>query len=116
MTVVTTVHQTISEQVEAAKQGLNIDVADFSSKVNQHIAEEQSEDEKTDILSKTAVELIDEANPDWTYFASRIHAHQLYRHAAANRGYHAEEKYGSFHKLIKLLVEEGIYTPVLLEK
>src|SRR5699024_12160122 len=47
---------------------------------------------------------------------SRIYAHQLYRHAAANRGYHAEEKYGSFHKLIELLVEEGIYTPVLLEK
>lgn len=116
MTVVTTVHQTISEQVEAAKQGLNLDVADFSSKVNRLITAEQSEDEKTDILIKTALEQIDEANPDWTYFASRIYAHQLYRHAAANRGYHAEEKYGSFHKLIELLVEEGIYTPVLLEK
>lgn len=116
MTVVTTVHQTISEQVEAAKQGLNLDVADFSSKVNRLITAEQSEDEKTDILIKTALEQIDEANPDWTYFASRIYAHQLYRHAAANRGYHPEEKYGSFHKLIELLVEEGIYTPVLLEK
>src|SRR5699024_10666368 len=100
----------------AAKQGLNLDVADFSSKVNRLITAEQSEDEKTDILIKTALEQIDEANPDWTYFASRIYAHQLYRHAAANRGYHAEEKYGSFHKLIELLVEEGIYTPVLLEK
>src|SRR5699024_959603 len=116
MTVVTTVHQTISEQVEAAKQGLNLDVADFSSKVNRLITAEQSEDEKTDILIKTALEQIDEANPDWTYFTRRTYTHQLYRHATANRGYHTEEKYSSFHKLIELLVEEGIYTPVLLEK
>src|SRR5699024_8680897 len=116
MTVVTTVHQTISEQVEAAKQGLNLDVADFSSKVNRLITAEQSEDEKTDILIKTALEQIDEANPDCRYLSSCIYGHQLYRHAAANSGYSAEEKYGSFHKLKELLVEEGIYTPVLVEK
>lgn len=116
MTAVTTAHQTISEQVEVAKQGLNLDVADFSLKINRLITTEHSEDEKTDILIKTALEQIDEANPNWTYFASRIYAHQLYRHAAENRGYHVEEKYGSFHKLIELLIEEGIYTPVLLEK
>src|SRR5699024_4935582 len=99
MTVVAAVKQRIAEQGEAVKQGLNLVVADYSSKVNRLITAEQSEDEKTDILIKTALEQIDEANPDWTYFASRIYAHQLYRHAAANRGYHAEEKYGSFHKL-----------------
>src|SRR5699024_12603035 len=95
MTVVTTVHQTISEQVEAAKQGLNLDVADFSSKVNRLITAEKSEDEKTDILIKTALEQIDEANPDWTYFARRTEAHQLYRHAAARRGYQDKQKNNS---------------------
>src|SRR5699024_10227625 len=94
----------------------NLDVADFSSKVNRLITAEESEDEKTDILIKTALEKIDEANPDWTYSAGRIYAHQLYRHAAAKTGYHAAEKYVSFIKLIVLVVEEIIYSQILLEK
>lgn len=116
MTVLTTVHQTILKQMEAAKQGLNINTEEFMEKVNRLIEEGHSEDEQSETLINTALEQIDEANPDWTYVASRIFANRLYRHAATNRGYHAEEKYGSFHKLIEMLVEEGIYTPALLDK
>ena len=38
-----------------------------------------------DILIKYALENIDEANTEWTYFAARIYLHNLYRKAAENQ-------------------------------
>ncbi len=69
-----------------------------------------------DTLIQTALENIDEANPDWTYAAARIYVGNLYKEAAANRGYDESEKYGSFYHLIKMLTDEGIYTASFLEK
>src|SRR5699024_1220419 len=58
---------------------------------------------------------IDEANPDWTFLASRLYLNELYQKAAENRGYKKREQYGDFYKLIHLLTEKGIYSPSLLD-
>src|SRR5699024_8971903 len=50
----------------------------------------------------------------WTFVASRLYLKTLYEQAAANRGYDAGERYGSFYELIQTLTEKGIYTNQLL--
>lgn len=69
-----------------------------------------------DVLIRRALENIDEANPDWTFVASRLYLQKLYYHAAKNRQYSPSLKYGDFYQLLELLIQEGIYTPSLLEK
>ncbi|MFC4560058.1 ribonucleoside-diphosphate reductase subunit alpha [Virgibacillus kekensis] len=71
---------------------------------------------KPDDLIKHALENIDEANPDWTFVASRIYLRQLYKRAAENRRYDANLRYGNFHQLIESLTEKGIYSERLLTK
>src|SRR5690606_24251745 len=53
----------------------------------------------------TALENIDEANPDWTYVAAREVLNRLYREAQKNRGYEGKP-YGSFYELIQLLTQK----------
>ena len=62
------------------------------------------------------MENIDEATPNWTFFASRLYLQELYRQAANNRNYDIEDKYGDLYQLIKQLTDKGIYTPILLKK
>ncbi len=53
--------------------------------------------------------------PDWTYAAAILHAGLLYQEAAQSRSYDPEERYGSFHGLLRELTELGIYSSSLLE-
>src|SRR5690625_2884755 len=109
-------HPNLIKIIEDAKKGLKIDVTDFIEKANRTIQSEDNFKEITDGLIKLALENIDEANPDWTFFASRIYLQQLYREAALNRHYDAEKEYGDFYELVEQLTNKGIYTPHLLEK
>ena len=107
-------NQNVDEIVETATDGLKVDKTMFAERANR-IIEQGTEDVTTELI-KVALENIDEANPDWTYVASRIYATNLYETAAKNRGYDASEQYGNFYELINQLTEKGIYTPQLLEK
>src|SRR5699024_6849949 len=80
------------------------------------IDEQASHAKVADILIKNALENIDEANPDWTYVASRIYMNELYNQAAYNRNYDVTLKYGDFYQLITTLIEKGIYSHLLIEK
>nr|WP_245604690.1 ribonucleoside-diphosphate reductase subunit alpha [Paucisalibacillus globulus] len=70
----------------------------------------------TDLLAKKALENMDEANPNWTFVASRLLLQSLYHQAATNRGYDEKIMYGDFYHLLDILTQKGIYTPNLLEK
>ncbi|MFD2682997.1 ribonucleoside-diphosphate reductase subunit alpha [Bacillus seohaeanensis] len=59
---------------------------------------------------------ISEQEPDWTYVCSRIYMQQLYKEAAINRNYPANQNYGCFYELIVRLTNNGIYNPIILEK
>ncbi len=98
----------ITQLVDQATNGLNVDRELLMQKAHQSGG--------TDSLIKLALENIDEANPDWTFAASRIYLHQLYESAAVNRGYDANIRYGNFYELIFMLTEKGIYSHRLLSK
>src|SRR5699024_2950864 len=116
MLVVAEQEQKIQKMIDQANEGLHLEVQAVKDKALRQIQADDSDDVVTDALIKIALEQIDEANPDWTYFASRMYAAELYRQAAKNRGYDAEEKYGSLSSLLTLLTEEGIYTPKLMQR
>ncbi|KZM56126.1 ribonucleotide-diphosphate reductase subunit alpha [Geobacillus stearothermophilus] len=59
---------------------------------------------------------IDEDEPDWTFVCARLYLQQLYREAARQRGYDERERYGDFYSLIVSLTEQGVYSPLLLER
>lgn len=71
-------------------------------------------EEVTNIQVLSALERITAEEPDWTYVAASIYLDQLYTSTAALRNYHADEKYGSFYSLMKLLTENGIYNQALM--
>ncbi len=108
--------KTYTELIENVNRGLDLATVELEEKISKQLNDDASFEEITDTLIKNALENIDEANPDWTFFASRIYLQQLYYKAAKNRQYTIEEKYGDFYQLIKLLTDKGIYTSALLEK
>ncbi|MDF9296563.1 ribonucleoside-diphosphate reductase subunit alpha [Geobacillus stearothermophilus] len=59
---------------------------------------------------------IDEEEPDWTFVCARLYLRQLYREAARQRGYDERERYGDFYSLLVALTEQGVYSPLLLER
>ncbi|KJE27712.1 ribonucleoside-diphosphate reductase, alpha subunit [Geobacillus kaustophilus] len=59
---------------------------------------------------------ISEEEPDWTFVCARLYLRQLYREAARHRGYDERERYGDFYSLLAALTEQGVYSPLLLER
>lgn len=70
----------------------------------------------TKLLINTALENIDEANPEWQFSAARVYLQYLYKQASRNRAYGYEDKYGSYYGLQKSLASMGIYSHHILEK
>lgn len=97
---------------------LNVSDASYADKVvrtieNKH---ECTADFITEQLINTASENIDEANPKWTYVATKAYLFRLYKQASRNRAYDAKDKYGDLYGLLKTLGTKGIYAPNILEK
>jgi len=76
--------------------------------------EQFSAEEITQLLLLTAAENNDVDMPEWTYAATSIFLRDLYKKAAYNRSYDAEQKYGSYYGLQKRLGHLGIYDPTIL--
>lgn len=107
----------IKDLIETASKGLKINTDKYEEKALSQINQDDTKKIVDDKLIKTALENIDEAEPDWTFLASRIYINSLYEDASVNRGYSdLNSKYGDFYQLINLLTKEGIYSSVLLEK
>lgn len=102
----------IMQIIEAALNGLGVNPEDLQVEFPSGTSTIRA----LDLLAKRALENIDEANPDWTFVASRFLLHSLYLQAAHNRKYDESIKYGDFYRLIQGLTEEGIYSSALLEK
>ncbi|WP_425287860.1 ribonucleoside-diphosphate reductase subunit alpha [Oceanobacillus limi] len=115
-TQISSMENELDQLIRETSKGLSLDITAYKERVFRGIKPEASMDKTIDLLIKHALENIDEANPDWTYLASRLYLQQLYKRAATNRNYEQKDKYGSFYQLIKKLTEEGIYTEALLHK
>ncbi|MFD2209810.1 ribonucleoside-diphosphate reductase subunit alpha [Virgibacillus halophilus] len=106
--------ENVRNLIDEAAKGLHLDLDGYKEKVFN--TTDMSASKMADVLMKRALENIDEANPDWTFFAARIYLHALYQKAAANRSYDADKRYGDFYELLQMLTEKGIYTNLLLDK
>lgn len=94
-----------------------LDTQEFSEKIVSTITarDEYKADQITNLITLTALENIDMANPDWTYVASYVHLRQLYKKASKNRVYDASKKYGDFYSLLTTLTDKGVYSSLILE-
>lgn len=110
------IEEIIGARIKQATEGLGIDPINYTEKTLRTITNVTSEAHVTETLIKNALENIDEASPSWTYVASRIYLQQLYKHASENRQNDARKPYTNFYGLIQVLIDKGIYTPLLLEK
>lgn len=108
--------QLMDKLLVEANKGLELDLEEYKEKCRRQISENMSVEEITNVLINNALENIDEANPIWSFFASRIYLHTLYHEAARNRNYEPSEKYCDFYELIDMLTRKGIYTENLLKK
>src|SRR5690625_5404249 len=105
----------LTSLISELTEGLTVDPTDYVDKVLRNVTGEAQGDYLYDQLIKNALENIDEADPDWTYVASRAYLRQLYEKAAENRSYDAKLKYGDFYSLLKTLTAKGIYSEHLLQ-
>src|SRR5699024_8527257 len=101
----------IEQLVKEVSTGLPINTLAYIEKSKRQIDDFEDEQLIFDTLIKNALENIDEANPDWTYMASRLYLTKLYKQAAINRHYDENDKYKNFYQLITYLTSEGIYSP-----
>lgn len=104
--------------VQEEANGLSLDLTNYETKIERLIEDNMSNQALFELLINTALENIDETEPNWTFLASRLYIKQLYQEASMNRNYTLDSTngYGDFYELIDTLTEKGIYTPALLEK
>src|SRR5690625_153263 len=108
--------RTMKDMLRDVAKGLQVNMDEYEEKLQRTLTGAETSEQFTTVLVKTALENIDEANPDWTYVASRLYLKQLYQEAAHNRNGDKESPYGNFFGLIEYLTKIGIYTPALLDK
>lgn len=111
LTTEVTLKEKLDPIIRFAVENLPVNPADLTMDVSG----ETSFDKAIDTLIKRALEIIDEANSNWSFVASRLYLQKLYHQAAKNRNYDVALKYGSFYQLLKDLTQEGIYTSKLLD-
>src|SRR5699024_7213641 len=105
------------KEIDRHAQDLRIDVSAYKEKVLRMMSPDFTREERVNLLIKTALENIDESEPDWTYLAARMYLQELYTQAGINRNYDAAVRpYGSFYELVQLLTEKGLYADLLLNK
>ncbi len=106
----------LSHFVQEVTKDLQVDVQSFKEKLQRGLTGDETLKKLTNLSIKIALENIDEANPNWTYVASRIYLNQLYEDARTNRKIKVANPYSDFYQMIQQLTEKGIYTPTILEK
>ncbi|MFY7752741.1 MAG: ribonucleoside-diphosphate reductase subunit alpha [Exiguobacterium acetylicum] len=72
-------------------------------------------DQVYELLTMHALDMLKAEEPNWTFVATATYLNRLYLEAGENRGYAAEERYGSLYTLIEKLTEIGIFTKHLLD-
>lgn len=77
--------------------------------------EELSSETITDTCIKTALAEVDESAPHWIFVSARFLMLAMYKEASRNRGYDAQDMYGSFYDLQVKLAEMNVYSKDILE-
>src|SRR5690625_1899405 len=109
-------HETTNVLIQKCTANLDLEITQYIEKAKRTVPEEATTEKMNDVIVQHAIENIDEANPNWTFVASRLYLQGLYEKAAKNRGYDSVKKYGDFYRLIEILTEKQIYSANILNK
>ncbi len=101
----------IRNVITKACEGLNVDPMELELDSQIHFTQNIATKTIQETLIRVANEKASIAKPDWTFVASRLLLHHLYKESARTRG----EPYGSFKLLISRLTECGRYDRSMLE-
>ncbi|HWO98681.1 MAG TPA: ribonucleotide reductase N-terminal alpha domain-containing protein, partial [Bacillus sp. (in: firmicutes)] len=95
-----------------------LDFTSYREKVSKAVLHrrDMTEEQVSNLLVLSALERISMDEPRWTYAAAKVYLDQLYKKAAANRGYDAIKRYGSLYHLLQALTDMGIYSERLLQE
>ncbi|TAA73334.1 ribonucleoside-diphosphate reductase subunit alpha [Planococcus salinarum] len=100
---------TIERALQRAEQLHGLDTQALRNKIGELDGRMDTEQSMLYALNRISMD-----EPKWTFLAAELYASDLYRQAAASRGYRAEEKYGDFYSLVEKLSRIGIYSDELL--
>ena len=65
--------------VQEEANGLSLDLTNYETKIERLIEDNMSNQALFELLINTALENIDETEPNWTFLASRLYIKQLYQ-------------------------------------
>ncbi|MFD1019240.1 ribonucleoside-diphosphate reductase subunit alpha [Thalassobacillus hwangdonensis] len=91
----------------------SLDTAPFKQELTNMNLEELEFEEQIHLLTLTTLSYINEREADWTFVAADLLRTKIYEETKKNRN--QSYVYTGFHTLIKRLINEGIYSPFLLE-
>ncbi|MGZ9868256.1 ribonucleoside-diphosphate reductase subunit alpha [Priestia endophytica] len=101
---------------EVAKGFPQLEMTKYKARIKRTVEgkEEYRARQITRTLILNAVDNTTKEQPDWTFFAARLYLKELYKEAAYNRSYDAEQKYGNLYGLLKTLGKQNIYSKTIL--
>ncbi|GAB2540375.1 ribonucleoside-diphosphate reductase subunit alpha [Gracilibacillus alcaliphilus] len=106
------IKQSVINALQKAGEKYGLDTKEIQQRIEQTSKSEQETTQEALFYSLNRIAM---DQPDWTFVAAHFHLTNLYQEAAANRGYQADQKYGSLYELITTLTDKGIYSRALLE-
>lgn len=107
----------IRKVIDWAVKGLDANPLELESSVALSLRDGITTTEIQQSVIFSALKLTSPQEPDWKYVAGRLHMFDLYKEVGMNRGRHKPIlPIYDYVPFAKQAVEDGLYTPVLLEK
>ncbi|WP_372869067.1 ribonucleoside-diphosphate reductase subunit alpha [Planomicrobium okeanokoites] len=99
----------VEKALERAERLHGLDTTALRNKIGELDGKVDTEQSMLYALNRISMD-----EPKWTFLAAELYCSELYRQAAASRGYEEQEKYGDFYRLVEKLSRIGIYSNDLL--
>lgn len=109
----------IRKVINWAAEGLNVNTLKLESKLKLHFFDGITTRQIHEAVINTALQLTTPEEPDWRILAGRLFIFNLYKEVSIRRGTSKLAYVGGgeeYLKVVKDLVEKGLYTKELLEK
>jgi ribonucleoside-diphosphate reductase alpha chain len=106
----------IRKVVQWASAGLDVNPMELEANLALHVKNGMTSKEIHSTLIDTALRLTSPQEPDWRLLAARLKLIDFYKDVHLRRGMTYEYRYPNYLDTVKLLVKQGLYSPVLLEK
>jgi ribonucleoside-diphosphate reductase alpha chain len=106
----------IRKVVQWASHGLDVNPMELEANLALHVKHNMTSKQIHETLIETALRLTSPQGPDWRLLAARLKLIDFYKEIHLRRGVKYEYRYPNYLETVKLLVKQGLYSPVLLQK